>query len=943
MITRASLALLVVSAVGVLPAAGAPTLSNGLIRAEFGPRGLVSLVDLGDGGAHRFLRDGFSITIDGAAIDSATLDEPSRRMERDRLTYSWALASQRLEVVYELRAGWRVLSKQILVTADGARFRVNAVSVFRATLAEPPTAAFVPSSNRRDLQTGDYGAALRFRDGRGLLTVVQNPFLQIDRAEGSFAVRYAPDMEWRREYGPFPSDRGLLAPYRLSGRRLPAAMRPEWTMAAPLAADGMDEAEVAAFTDLVRAFVLTRPEAPLNVFVGWCVNDYQIDTATPEGRSEYKRVMDRAAGLGAQYVLYAPSNSDVSRREESVDDWSWEHVLWLGLGQRIRRNAWDPQSSPIPPSIAEMLDYARSKQLKLLAYVYPVMPFSQNPEWLATRQGASGKQYGSLGVRSLQDWLIDTLVAFHQRTGIGGYAFDHTFLTFEGTSRYAQWWGWRRVMEELRRRVPDIVIDGRQAYHLYGPWSWLAGSYPHPTANDEQPESFMPFPDLHFDRVSANRERYTAYRYRNYEFAPIELVPGYATHQTSRSDDTGRMPETKSDRGVLLSSLRARDWDYLGWRYSLLSSIAVAGWNNVLNMIPARDEAEFHAFSEDDAAWFRGWLDWCRTHTEFLRDTRTILGEPGMGRVDGTSMISGNRGYFFLFNPNARTLTADFVLDDTVGLRAPGRFMLREMHPLEGRLIGKPGLGFWSRGDRVSLPMDGGSAVVLELLPAPGTIVEPMLFNAPGSVTIAGDTLEITGVRGEAGTSTDLTVALPATRTIARARVNGRDVPTVGPSSGMVSFAVRFAGEPFSHYQRVGPDARDFAGGRFSARVTIPRRIFDQLAARQRAWPIPWTAEDYRATWLVPERLLLFVQIAEPDERWEASLLIDGRPAELRKAYSAIRREPSTFVGFYADVSLLSADQAHTVELRLPPLAPGQFQGLFFENVETEYTSAIAP
>ena len=49
------------------------------------------------------------------------------------------------------------------------------------------------------------------------------------------------------------------------------------------------------------------------------------------------------------------------------------------------------------------------------------------------------------------------------------------------------------------------------------------------------------------------------------------------------------MPQVKTDRGVMLTRFRARDWDYLGWRYSLLSSIAVAGWNNVLNMIPARD------------------------------------------------------------------------------------------------------------------------------------------------------------------------------------------------------------------------------------------------------------------------------------------------------------------------------------------------------------------
>ena len=64
---------------------------------------------------------------------------------------------------------------------------------------------------------------------------------------------------------------------------------------------------------------------------------------------------------------------------------------------------------------------------------------------------------------------------------------------------------------------------------------------------------------------------------------------------------------------------------------------------------------------------------------------------------------------------------------------------------------------------------------------------------------------------------------------------------------------------------------------------------------------------------------------------------------ELRKAYSAVRAVRSTFVGFYADVSSLAADRPHRVELRLPALAPGQFRGLYFENVEPEYTSVIAP
>ena len=125
-----------------------------------------------------------------------------------------------------------------------------------------------------------------------------------------------------------------------------------------------------------------------------------------------------------------------------------------------------------------------------------------------------------------------------------------------------------------------------------------------------------------------------------------------------------------------------------------------------------------------------------------------------------------------------------------------------------------------------------------------------------------------------------------------------------------------------------------FTGGTLTATFTVPRWVFDQLAARRRAWPIPWTAADSLATWLVPERLLLFVQIAEPDEGWAVSVKIDGRPVELRKAYSSIRRVPRDFVGFWADISALSPDQSHVLEVLVPTLKRGQLQGVFLENVE---------
>lgn len=921
--------------------AGTTTLANGRVTAEFGNRGVVAISGPGTGLTVRLPQDEFVVTIDGLAIESRTLPAPRRVAAKDRVTFTWPAGPYRVRVVYELAQAWGFLSKQISVEGGTKPYRVTEVVVFETAVGEPVARQFVPKSARPTLGTGDYGACLRLERRRGILVVAQNPFLEFRREGSSFSLRYRPDFDWNPADGPFVADRGLVALYEMTGRTLPDRMLAEWKTGSVDLAPGMDEAEIDAFTGMVRAFTLARPSQPVNVFVPWCLNDYQIDIATPEGRTEYKRILHTAAALGARYAIFAPTNSDLAKREDSTDDWSWENLLWAGFGQKIRKNEWNPRTGQIPASVQEMLDYASARQIKLLAYVYPVLAFSQNPSWLTARSSNPKRLYGNLGFRSLQDWLIETLVAFHDRLGLGGYSFDHAFLNIDGTSRYAQWAGWRRVMEELRRRIPDIVIDGRQAYHLYGPWGWLAGSYPHPTFNDEQPESFVPFPDLHFDRVSADRERWTAYRYRNYEFAPSELVPGFITHQTSRGDDTGEMPEKKTDRGVMLLPFRARDWDYLGWRYSLLSSVAVAGWNNVIDMIPARDIEEYKAFSERDRQWFRRWIDWTAANKEYLRHVRTILGQPAIGKVDGTSAIIGDRGYIFLFNPNGRRVGADFTLDASIGFAGRGLVQVKELYPAEGRLVGKPGVGFWSAGDRVSFPMDGGSAVVLELQAAPAQDAGPRLFGAVGSVTVRGGVVSVDGVRGEVGTSQDLLVTVPSASDVTGAQVNGQRVAFTRTPAGALSIPVSFDGVMFRHYQQIGADDPTSAGGRFTARFTVPQRVFDQLAARRRAWPIPWTPEDYRTTWLAPERLLLFVQIAEPDPAWEASLVIDGRAVELRKAYSAVRDAPRTFVGFYADLSLVAADREHTLELNLPQLRSGQWQGVFFDNVETELTANI--
>jgi hypothetical protein len=42
-------------------------------------------------------------------------------------------------------------------------------------------------------------------------------------------------------------------------------------------------------------------------------------------------------------------------------------------------------------------------------------------------------------------------------------------------------------------------------------------------------------------------------------------------------------------------------------------------------------------------------------------------------------------------------------------------------------------------------------------------------------------------------------------------------------------------------------------------------------------------------------------------------------------------------------VSKVETDKPHRIRLTLPELEPGRFQGLFFDNVEDEYTEDLAP
>ena len=145
------------------------------------------------------------------------------------------------------------------------------------------------------------------------------------------------------------------------------------------------------------------------------------------------------------------------------------------------------------------------------------------------------------------------------------------------------------ILATLCSDFPDLVMDHRQTAHVWGPWYQLAGSYAEPIAGDENPETYgVPIASLHSDHVAADDMLRVNYVYSVQQLLPPARMPGFVFHQTERTSDIGI--EVCFGNVAQCWNTNLRDFDLLGYQYSLLSSIATAGLNNVFANIPARDE-----------------------------------------------------------------------------------------------------------------------------------------------------------------------------------------------------------------------------------------------------------------------------------------------------------------------------------------------------------------
>lgn len=477
---------------------------------------------------------------------------------------------------------------------------------------------------------------------------------------------------------------------------------------------------------------------------------------------------------------------------------------------------------------------------------------------------------------------------------------------------------------------------------------------PEPLMSDEQPGSWGFYEaDLHTDRLSGNHQREVAKGYRD-QYCPNDAVPGFAFHQTDR-DATGKQKQICPD-GRCSNYSRARDFDLLGYRYSLLSSIGTAGLNNVINMLPARDEQEFSLFPKQDLEFIKRWMSWTDANVDLLKLTRPVptLSTPARGQVDGTIMLrADNSGVMFLYNPTMREKSVSLPLSGLAS--ASLGFVCRDdtkpvvVHQLETSESTSVAydLDVLECHDVLNVTVAATTALVLGFAQWEGAPPQRVLGSPFSEVSVdESGALKVNGAMGEAGTSAKITVVLsPGTPDITSMQINGKTVTRFERESlfGLPTIKVSgsWAGVRFSRAAEIKMSEGT------AVEFVVPHAAFDQLRHRNATYPIeyctdPEATDEANVPWLAPGRLLVFVKYSPVlSDALDISGEIDGQPLLMRKAYNTIVPNSGRFIGHWADVTpLVVPGTSQRLKLNLPEEA-GQPNGIFFENVETILTEVF--
>ena len=690
---------------------------------------------------YEFGADAFELDTD-LGLMSNQVDKPvSVRQEKDRIVYRFDFGQPgrdrtAVELVYTLGVT-NGFFRRTLSLSNSVALRVNSLR-FGATISSEPAREVVHYVTFIAAPTVEF---IRHARG-GLFTGIENPYFKADLTTKRVALGFEPALILQPGEG-YRSEPQFMGVYKMSGVMSEDSGRDFRYNSNGSGYKPLDRNETRAMRAFALDYLAPVQQRFLNI-------NYQFFHPLPQmphtdqDKDYFIKTLDTFAAIGGDMLVFKPLHP------YSKPD--------------ANRPFWDVVPDDPTHPARQICDYATSKGLAYGFYMGCAAHGAEGdagglnfrpemPGWKKSDAAGNRAPDNCLACDEFFEWWFmvqnNTIRKYH----LGNWSWDpslgsgmnchdasHGHLANQGGYK-----GWRRgveLMARLKAANPGLFIQGFYGTKNFGLWG-LKNVDQHEVYNEQSMCVSTRHAQISDDRQNADGLRFQNNWSMRFRFSPA--VMGHAL--THRVSEGGFDPEL------------IKAWDYAGWQYAVMSSLAVSG-SIMPTILPYQADRV-----PGLVAFYQKWGRWARDN----------FGEQVQpGAVDGYARIQGDHGFVFLFNGNPRPAVITFEVGDEINLQSKGNYQFTELYPSDRakRVLDNNGKSVFAMGELASLTVPANGCYLLELSKATPPRA-PVLVGAAGEAVLTGGELAITGLSGRPGELTSLRVGVARPGSVQRVTANG--------------------------------------------------------------------------------------------------------------------------------------------------------------------------
>jgi len=317
------------------------------------------------------------------------------------------------------------------------------------------------------------------------------------------------------------------------------------------------------------------------------------------------------------------------------------------------------------------------------------------PEWHIV--DANDKETGTycFGSDDFTRWFTDTIIDASQKYGFLMVNFDFLTVTpcyaknhnHPPGGIYQQIANVRKCLNEIRSAVHGYVFDSNLGWAPLVPKiaNEMDGFY----LTDPYVNTY--FPSLNATKILDDSRRADMVRYFRDYLTPVEYF-------------------RNCEYFVCADSVVH---DFSLFEYGILQGLAVTP-NLQLGESLALFDRLNNKQCEHARKFLKRWTQFTKDNWEYYHHTKILTDLPSVNQVEIYAHCKNDGGYVFLANPNPYRLSAEFALNETIGLSPTDDFIIKELYPEDCfPAIGR--LPYKKYGDTIQYTVESQSCVVLAI------------------------------------------------------------------------------------------------------------------------------------------------------------------------------------------------------------------------------------